>query len=427
MNYQSMYKSFNFEAYSFDAATRTATFKYNFDGSLKFEEKASFGDIDTYDDAVFQQALFLAYVIAGISYYKSFPTKQFDLGSHKITAQQADFFTTLYKNGLSQHVFENNLAPDDIGVFVPTVNESTPPFSYRGHGVSVLQSGGKDSLLLARLLQLKGVNFTAVYMQQSSHYPSVIDTVGAPVRRFRRSIDRAGLEFAAKNGGLNGHVPVTYITLAYALLDAILHNSDKVLAAIGREGEEPHAYIGDYAVTHQWSKTWHAEQLFASYVKDHVSPDIQVGSPLRGYTELKIAELFVENCWQQFSKNFSSCNVANYQQGHDNTELTWCGSCPKCANSYILFAPFVARTELNDMFNKDMYTDKKLTDTFKGLLGLDGYIKPFECVGEIAELRSAYWLSQSNGYPALPFEVSSSEFDRDAMGPGQTWASQMIQ
>ena len=41
--------------------------------------------------------------------------------------------------------------------------------------------------------------------------------------------------------------------------------------------------------------------------------------------------------------------------------------------------------------------------------GIDNNLKPFECVGEIAELRRAYHMKQP-GYPDLPFNVPDSDF-----------------
>jgi hypothetical protein len=226
-------------------------------------------------------------------------------------------------------------------------------------------------------------------------------------------IDREALAQAAADGGLNGHVPITYILMSLALVQAILTGKRHILTAIGHEGEEPHATIGDLSVTHQWSKTWAAEQEFQTYVHRYISPNILIGSPLRQYSELAIAELFVEKCWEQYGKKFSSCNVANYGQGVDNSDLKWCGECAKCANSWLLFAPFVAAGELRATFKteQDLFIKPQLAEIFKGLLGVDGVLKPFECVGEIKELQKAYHLAQQNGYAALPFAVPESDFD----------------
>jgi hypothetical protein len=114
-----------------------------------------------------------------------------------------------------------------------------------------------------------------------------------------------------------------------------------------------------------------------------------------------------------YGSKFSSCNQANYAQGADNTQLTWCGVCSKCANSYLLFAPYVNPTELKQRFKgTDLFAVTSLYDTFKGLLGIDGFMKPFECIGEIDELRYAYHEAvRSNGYVKLPFDVPESSFD----------------
>jgi len=427
MSYQSPYLEFVFESYDYDRASGLLTFQYSFDGALKFFERVYFEPSRTYDEAAFERAAFLAFVIAGISYYKCFPTKSVNLSGYALTPGQAEFFTSVYQNGLSQFVYESGLTPDDIAVFEPTVETKPGALSYDSKGTIALQSGGKDSLLLASLLEEKGVEFTPWYLSQVANHPVVLDSLPGTLVTPRREIDRDALVAQQANGALNGHVPVTFITLSYALIDSVLRGKNTLLAAIGREGEEAHAYIGDYAVMHQWSKTWAAERLYADYVREFVSPDLRVGSPLRAFSELKIAELFVAHAWKKYGHNFSSCNVANYKQGHDNAHLAWCGNCPKCANSFLLFAPFVPKGELAEVFGKDMFVDDSLADTFKGLLGIDGIMKPFECVGETNELRLAYHMAMANGHTPLGFDVPPSDYDKDALSDAQPWATQMIQ
>jgi hypothetical protein len=142
-----------------------------------------------------------------------------------------------------------------------------------------------------------------------------------------------------------------------------------------------------------------------------------------------VAELFVKHSWESYGHEFSSCNVANYQQGEDNTELKWCGNCPKCANSYLLFAPFLPAGELKSIFNgQDLFAKASLELIFKGLLGIDNVPKPFECVGEIDELRLAYHRCQLKGdYQPLPFSVPDSAFDYMQTYPAQEWAVKMLQ
>jgi hypothetical protein len=257
----------------------------------------------------------------------------------------------------------------------------------------------------------------------------VLEMIGRPLVTAERFIDAEGLKEAKERGGLNGHVPITYIVASFALIDAVLNGARTVVLSVGHEGEEAHDWIGDLPVNHQWSKTWPAEQAFAEYMNRYISPDMRVGSPLRGFTELKIAELFTGHAWERYGYEFSSCNRANYMQGNDNTELKWCGECPKCANSFLLFAPFLPADELKSLFNgQDLFEKPLLQETFKGLLGIDGVMKPFECVGETAELRLAYHMAQRRGgYGKLPFEVPESDFDYEREYDSQEWARQMIQ
>ena len=410
---------FRFVSYEFSDGE--AVFRYG-DESHQYVEKVQFAISEhRYNQAALERALFLAFLLIGTSYYKAFPTRSVAFDQGKIDSWQAEFLNHVYQEGLSQYAYENQLAREDLVAFVATVEKQEEAVEYSGSGILSLQSGGKDSLLVATGLKMRGVDYSPWYVASGDRYPLLLDELGAPVLVARRVIDREALRDAIKSGGLNGHVPVTYIVQSLALVQAVLLGKDTVLSAIAHEGDEPHAWIGDLPVNHQWSKTWAAEQLFAEYVMRYVSTDLKIGSPLRGLSELKVAELFVKYAWNDFGQKFSSCNVANYRQLTDNTKLSWCGDCPKCANSYLLFAPFVEQDELRQRLGGDLFAKRSLARTFKGLLGVDGVIKPFECVGEVEELRSAYHMALTRGYTKLTFEVPQSNFDKDALYPVQRW------
>jgi len=420
---------FVFENYDFDETQLTATFHYSFGDDHTFSERITFSKkSDEFNQEAFRKALFLAFVVIGTSYYKTFPTRDVEFRNGAIDGWQADFLNTVYQEGMSQYAFENHLSRDVLAHFSATTDESASATQYAGEGVVALQSGGKDSLLSAALLENAGVSFASLYITSSGSHPSVLDGLGSELLLVRREIDRVGLQRAQMDGGLNGHVPVTYIVLAIATLQAILLGKDTILASIGHEGEEPHAMVGDLPINHQWSKTWPAEQLFAEYVGRYISPDIRVGSPLRAMSELRISQLFAEHAWSRFGHSFSSCNIANYAQGADNTQLAWCGNCPKCANAFLLFAPYITHEELTSLFGgQDLFARVDLQETFKGLLGIDGVMKPFECVGEIDELRTAYHLSDGRGYVRLPFDVPVSSFDATQPYDAQSWATQLLE
>lgn len=420
---------FIFDGYSFNEANYIAEFHYRFeDSELQFVEKVEFSGVGSeYNRQALDKALKLAHLLVGTSYYKAFPTPDVGFTDKGIDKWQAGFLNHVYQDGLSQFAFENDLVQDDLAQFVASHDEASSPTPYEGEGIVAMQSGGKDSLLAAVLLEEKKIEYTPFYITSAESHPAVLDMLAQPLVQAWRSLDKEGLQQARETGGKNGHVPVTYIALSYALIQAILLGKNKVLAAIAHEGEEPHEWIGELPVNHQWSKTWRAEQLFAEYVQRYISPDILVGSPLRQYSELKVTELFAKHAWARLGEQFSSCNIANYQQGADNTKLVWCGKCPKCANSYLLFSPFVSASELQARLGGKLYADESLVETFKGLLGVGGVMKPFECVGEVAELRRAYHLSQENGYESLPFDVPKSDFSIDELYPSQNWTVALLE
>lgn len=438
---------FRFLSYYFDRSTYTATFVYQGIDNIIFTEKIFFApkpgtntsSFNLLDDPgltqLLDQAMFLAFILIGTSYYKAHPTKNIRL-DRPLDDFQARFFSTVFQEGLSQYAFENRLTRDKLATFKPTPGfQNKPAVEYRGQGVLALQSGGKDSLLVAELLNEYNINFVPWYISSSSDrsHPNVIDHLDDGFNHQKasvvyRQIDHLHLQ---QTGGLNGHVPVTFIVESLALIQAILNNQNVILTSIGREGEEPHAMIGDLPVNHQWSKTWQAERLMTEYIKRYLSPDLHLGSPIRHLSELRIADLFVQKCWQKYGYSFSSCNEANYKQNNQNSTLKWCGHCAKCANSYLLFCPFIPPQFLQSLFgDKDLFLDQNLIQIFKGLLGVGGEMKPFECVGSVEELRSAYHhrmttppipLPQSPGatqttywqpvYANLPFRVPESDFN----------------
>lgn len=418
---------FIFKSYNYDQSARSAHFRYQNNG-VDFEEIIEFKDVsEEYNEDALQGALFLAFITIGVSYIKTFPSKDVELSVGALDEWQSTFFNAVYQEGMSQFAFENNLTREDLAHFQGTsmaaeslVSNSDSPET----APIVLQSGGKDSLLLAELMNKKDMSFAPWYVSSVDTHPQVLDQLGHELHTVKRLIDHEGLKQAAKKGGLDGHVPVTYIVLSLAVLQAVLSNKQIVLAAIGHEGEEPYGMIGDLPVRHQWAKTWEAEQQFALYVARYVSPQINIGSPLRRYSELKIAELFVENCWQKYSMQFSSCNIGNYKQGQDNQVLGWCGECAKCANSFLLFAPFVEPADLTRVFNgENLFNKDSLTDTFKGILEIDGAQKPFECIGETDELRLAYHMARKRAAEyTLNFDVPDSEFDYKKEYPAQPWS-----
>ncbi|MCL2371224.1 hypothetical protein FWC63_00560 [Candidatus Saccharibacteria bacterium] len=406
-------------------------------------------------DLDLDKALFLAYILSGISYYKAFPTRHIRLPEgEQLSPVQIELFNAAYQEGLGQFAYENKLTRADLAHFDERAVASEQVFSFDGYAfdgikatfnyscgdlryqeivefaqtdlkpeIISMQSGGKDSLLLATMLKERKVNFVPWFMRSGEHRPKVLDKLD-DLLLATRTIDREGLVKAATLGGKNGHIPITYVLQSLALVQAIILGAKTVVVAIGDEGTEPHStmpaigsegdvdYEAPLDVNHQWSKTREASELYMKYLEEELGGGYKVYSPLRDTSELKIAELFAKKCWKDLGGEFSSCNVANYRQHADNRELKWCGDCPKCANAFLLFAPYLPSEELLPLFDgQDLFAKESLQHTYKGLLGIEGIEKPFECVGSVEELRTAYHLShpdEDGDYAGLSFDVPAA-------------------
>ena len=414
---------FEFLDYHFDPESAQVTFRYRGADDTIFTEEIFFKKpADDYDTELLDRALFLAFVLSGTSYYKAQPTKTVKL-NQPLTASQADFFSRVYQDGLSQFAFENSLTRADLAHFTASTEDAPnaevenditaapePPLA-ASETPLVLQSGGKDSLLTATLLAEEDRTFSTLFISSDGSAPDVLKSDNLQI--ITRKLDLKNLKNPAYK---NGHVPVTFINQSLALVQAILNGQTTVLTSIGQEGNEPATIIKspaaadaetepDLPVNHQWSKTAAAERLFQNYLSENIAKNLTVTSPLRRHTEPEIARLFVAKCWEKYGHAFSSCNIANYKQSHLAAKLTWCGRCAKCANSYLLFCPYLEAAEQQSLFNgEDLLEVPELTDTFKGLLGVDNILKPFECVGEVRELRNCY-AHKLAGYGDLPFEI----------------------
>ena len=394
---------FTFLEYNYDKMSNKASFKYRGKHDIIFTEKIKFASRATdYDEKILNEALFMAFIILGTSYYKAKPTTSIEL-PQKIDEAQKTFFNKVYQEGLSQFAFENHLKRSDLAQFKAQKTLKNPTTNIiAGQAKNLcMVSGGKDSLLSYEKLKEQGILTEIAYISPNGTYPTILNELGTPLI-IERHIDKENLK---KADGLNGHVPVTLINEAISLIQAILINANHIEFGIGKEGLEPHAWIDNLPVNHQWSKTEEAQSLIKNYVKTYIAKNITIGSCLENLTELEIAKEFAEKCWDKYADKFSSCNVTNYKQNKDNKNLEWCGKCAKCANSYLLFCPFVPYEKQKKFFDHDLFEDPNLTEIFKGLLGVDGVMKPFECIASIDELRWAY-RHKLPDYASLQFTIN---------------------
>ena len=212
---------------------------------------------------------------------------------------------------------------------------------------------------------------------------------GLPVVRAEREIDPQLLR-SAELGFLNGHVPVTGILSAIAVLAAVLEDRDAVVMSNEWSASIPTLEFDGRPVNHQFSKSEEFEAAFRGVLADQgvpagllllaQGPDRAVGRPER------FAAL------GPYHASFRSCNKAFYTE-RARRFAHWCGQCDKCVFIDLILAPFLPAGALRQIFAVagEPLDDPALKPKFRSLLGAGA--KPFECVGEVTECRAAVLLA----------------------------------
>jgi hypothetical protein len=211
---------------------------------------------------------------------------------------------------------------------------------------------------------------------------------GLPVIRAGREIDPQLLR-SAELGFRNGHVPVTGIISAIAVLAATLTGRDAVVMSNEWSSSVPTLEHGGQQINHQWSKSDAFERLFRELLTGQPALP-EYFSALRDRTELWVGERFAQ--LTQYHATFRSCNRAFHIDTSKRLDH-WCGQCDKCCFIDLILAPFMSAEQLRAVFAREgePLGKPELKAKFQTLLGAG--TKPFECVGEVNECRAAVILA----------------------------------
>ena len=250
---------------------------------------------------------------------------------------------------------------------------------YHGTGNLIPVGGGKDSCVSLELL--KDMNNNPFIINPKDVHMKCAYAAGysdEDIITIKRNLDRKIVDLN-KEGYLNGHTPFSALVSFVTYLMAYLTNKRYIV--LSNEDSSNESTVIGTKINHQYSKSYEYENDFNNYTKKFFNIDITYFSFLRPLKEVQIALLFSE--FKKYHKIFKSCNV-----GSKETPWVWCGKCAKCLFVYIILSPKLYKDELIDIFGKDLYEDTELLPIFKELIG-DAKTKPFECVGEIKEVRYA--------------------------------------
>jgi UDP-N-acetyl-alpha-D-muramoyl-L-alanyl-L-glutamate epimerase len=326
------------------------------------------------------------HLTAGVSYYKAICPPRIDIRNTLPSPALAALLDELYLKGLGEFAHQNGL--DLIGKIQFPHGAATPAAGKLGlapHALVAL-GGGKDSLVSVETIKRAGLKASVFWVGDSELIASCAARTGLPTLNLKRRIDPKLFELN-RLGALNGHIPVTAINSAIALLTALIVNANHIVFSNERSAD-----VGNFTnpqgmeVNHQYSKSFAFERAFADYTTDFVAADLDYFSLLRPLSELAVTQRFAR--LSNYFDVFSSCN-RNFRILSPKPSERWCGECPKCHFVFLALAPHLPKPVLNGIFGRNLLDDARLIPAFEALLEFNAH-KPFECVGEGIEARAAF-------------------------------------
>ncbi|MFT4231811.1 MAG: hypothetical protein QM606_03415 [Leucobacter sp.] len=344
---------------------------------------------------------------ASLSYFKAFAPTVLSVPGGLAGAERA-FIETLIGGGLGEFAFVNSM-PEVLSTAVEAPEpqadaaqaDPAPETGNREAGAPrrllVAVGGGKDSIVSIESLKRAGLDVGLFAVNTQPPMARTAEVAQRPLHEVRRRLDP---ELFALNaaGAPNGHVPVTAVNSLIAVLTALALGYDGVVFSNEAGSSYGNFEWAGRTINHQWSKGIEFERLLRETLPPG-APDYV--SLLRPVNEIRIARRFATLA--EYHAVFTSCNRAFRIRGASET---WCGECPKCRFIFLMLAPFMSRNALLDVFGgRDLFADEAQTTGFLELLGADGLVKPFECVGEPDECRVALALVRERddwrGHPFL--------------------------
>lgn len=398
--------SFEYTGYCIEPTSDKVTYRYRI-GLVDFEEVHGFPSGGNWTNPSTEDAVRLLYLMAGVSYYKTFAPPTVDLCETATTADEVDFLHEFYSEGLGEFGYRlperhADLFPDGLdlhGITILGGRRLGKATGNRSESTSrsplIPFGGGLDSVVTVELLRGFVEDPALFIVNRPGDRFDAIEGPAAKTQfqilRAEREIDRKVLE-STQRGYLNGHVPVTGIISGMAVVTASLFDRDAVIMSNEWSSSSATLSFPDgRSVNHQYSKSHAFERSF-----DRLLSGI-VGAPhyfslLRPFTELWIARYFAEHC-QEYLHVFRSCNRSFAIDPQRRAER-WCAQCDKCAFIDLILSPFIARTELDLVFHgAEPIENPEMESAVLNLLGLRPDSKPWECVGDVTECREAALLA----------------------------------
>ena len=392
--------AFRYRTFAVDAERGVLSCYYELDGR-EFTERITLAPGARWHTEEARAAARLVFLLAGVSYYKTAAPPVIDFGETALTDAERAFLREFYLQGLGEFAYRNALdltclrleaSSATAAPIAPATRAPAPSQADGQRRALVPFGGGIDSIVTVEGVRRLADVALFVVSRPADRFDAIEQpaaVTGLPVIRAEREIDPQLLR-SAELGFLNGHVPVTGILSAIAVLAAVLEDRDAVVMSNEWSASIPTLEYDGRPVNHQFSKSDVFEAAFRQVLAQSPARLPGYFSWLRDRTELWVGREFA--ALEQYHGSFRSCNKAFYTERARRLDH-WCGQCDKCCFIDLILAPFLPAEALRRIFavTGEPLDDPGLAAKFRSLLGAGA--KPFECVGEVSECRAAVLLA----------------------------------
>jgi hypothetical protein len=255
--------SFTFCEYKVDRKRSVVSFTYrvefNFGLVKTFTDRLFLKGVkkemwDNVPDVILERTLQSLLLMIGINYWQVFATKNIHIKGFTLTREQADFWNSLYLNGLLEYFYLTKI--DFRGLIEFPYDDSyslSRSDSFKLPNRALLLNGaGKDSILSAEILKASGIPFDFFSFNPTPAHKRIGKLVGAKTI----SVSRRRDPWLIVSGGYPSVSTFTFVSVLLAELlgyNSIIFSNERS-ADFGNLD-----YLG-LKVNHQWCKSSEAEK-----------------------------------------------------------------------------------------------------------------------------------------------------------------------
>jgi hypothetical protein len=333
-----------------------------------------------------RRSLRALHLALGVSYYKIFLPPVM-VHPYAMDQAEANFWNNIWRNGLGEFLYVNQLSADQIAQFTPQDGErfeGETGAATRGALLGI--GGGKDSIVAGELLKTLSVPLEGFVMatgEQLGQAGLVSETMGIPLNTVKRELDTQLLSLQEDAGAYKGHVPISLIFGLVGIALAIAKDKSYVVVANEASASIPRIEWNGQAINHQWSKSFDFEKDLQAFIHTDIIGSVTYFSAIRPLTSIGVAKLFAG--FPRYFEVFTSDNFVFRINPAKRPIGRWSLESPKSLSSYILLSPWLGDEDIHRIFTYDFLNETSLSKLFLELIGVEGE-PPLDCVGTVEEI-----------------------------------------